>query len=244
MNQELIGATAGLATLSPLLGALGTGAAIGIDAAQGTGEEDMPEMVQELAGAQSKEEIRQTVVSVLESDQIVDSWIQRLENDVDPDMPPELALVDEKGGQDGTRVSHRDIGIGISQVLPVLVYAQAVEESTVLMEQPELHLHPRLQTRLGDIFIDSMREKGNQFIIETHSEHLILRLLRRIRETNQERFPESRNEFRRSDLSVIFVDPEYPAGSFVEELKVDGEGNLVDGWPGSFFDEEFHERFS
>ena len=83
-----------------------------------------------------------------------------------------------------TPVSHRDVGIGISQVLPVLVNAYASKNAIIAMEQPEIHLHPALQAELGDVFIESaLGDNKNRFILETHSEHLILRILRRIRET-------------------------------------------------------------
>lgn len=179
------------------------------------------------------------MTGVFESEEIVDAWLQQLEEDTSPSSR-ELALIDERTE---TRVSHRDIGIGISQVLPVLVYAQAAQGDTVLMEQPELHLHPRLQTRLGDVLIESMQRRGNQFIIETHSEHLILRLMRRIRETNEGILPDEKEPLSPEDLSVIFVDSGGRGSSTVRRLQVDSQGELVDGWPRSFFDESFEERF-
>lgn len=88
-----------------------------------------------------------------------------------------------------TEVSHRDVGIGISQVLPVLVISYASEQSIIAIEQPEIHVHPALQAELGDVIIESaLGERKNTFILETHSEHLILRILRRIRETTQGRY--------------------------------------------------------
>ena len=95
-----------------------------------------------------------------------------------------------------TPVSHRDVGIGISQVLPVLVNTYALKESIIAMEQPEIHLHPALQAELGDVFIESaLGENKNRFVLETHSEHLILRILRRIRETARvQKNPELRND--------------------------------------------------
>ncbi|NQT71106.1 MAG: AAA family ATPase, partial [Desulfobacteraceae bacterium] len=95
----------------------------------------------------------------------------------------ELVLIDRRTD---TQVSHRDVGIGVSQVLPVLVSAYASHEKIIAIEQPEIHLHPALQAELGDVFIESaLGESQNKFIIETHSEHLILRLLKRIRQTTR-----------------------------------------------------------
>lgn len=80
-------------------------------------------------------------------------------------------------------VTHRDVGIGISQVLPVLVIAYGSQGKLIAMEQPEIHLHPALQAELA---MSSSKPRSasadNTFILETHSEHLILRLMRRMRE--------------------------------------------------------------
>ncbi len=77
-----------------------------------------------------------------------------------------------------------DVGVGISQVIPVLVAALATKEGLVAIEQPELHIHPALQVVLGDLFIAQTRPLPRpHFLLETHSEHLLLRLLKRIRET-------------------------------------------------------------
>jgi len=95
----------------------------------------------------------------------------------------ELVLLDTRKE---TPVTHRDVGIGLSQVLPVLVAAYGSSKQTIAVEQPEIHVHPAVQAELGDVFIEAaLKEDGqrNTFILETHSEHLILRILRRIRET-------------------------------------------------------------
>jgi len=92
----------------------------------------------------------------------------------------EIVLFDKRSK---TPVSHRDVGIGISQVLPVLVTCFASADKIIAMEQPEIHLHPALQAELGDVFIEAaLGERRNTLLIETHSEHLILRILKRIRE--------------------------------------------------------------
>lgn len=147
------------------------------------------------------------------------------------DTVNELVLMDMRSK---TSVTHRDVGIGISQVLPVLVMAYASEGKLLAMEQPEIHLHPALQAELADVFIESaLGERKNTFILETHSEHLILRLMRRIRE--QKLSPE--------DVSVIFVEPQSQGSRFLE-LRMDEEGDFIDEWPGGFFEESFHEKFA
>ena len=76
-----------------------------------------------------------------------------------------------------------DVGFGVSQVLPVLVLCYYVEEgSTLLFEQPEIHLHPSVQSSLADLFIDVTKHRNIQIIVESHSEHLLNRLQRRMAE--------------------------------------------------------------
>lgn len=146
------------------------------------------------------------------------------------DSLKELVLVDQRTN---TLVTHRDVGIGISQVLPVLVMAYGSRDKLLAMEQPEIHLHPALQAELGDVFIEAaLGERKNTFILETHSEHLILRLMRRIRE----------GKISQDDVGVVFVEPLARGSRFIE-LRIDEEGDFIDEWPGGFFEESFHEKF-
>lgn len=150
----------------------------------------------------------------------------------------ELILVDRRTD---TEVTHRDIGIGVSQVLPVLVAAYAGWGITAI-EQPEIHLHPALQAELGDVFIESAAKQGNTFILETHSEHLLLRILRRIRETTEGKLPEGAAPITTEDVQVVYVEPT-KSGSRVLPMELDEDGQLVTPWPGGFFEEGFRERF-
>lgn len=151
---------------------------------------------------------------------------------------PQLLL---RGTNWGPSVTHRDVGVGISQVLPVLVAALGSSEKTLLMEQPELHLHPRLQAELGDVFIDSALNHNNTLILETHSEHLILRLLRRIRETTHGTLPDGATALRPEDITIIYVKQDGDQ-SIVMQLRVDEDGDFMDRWPGGFFEDGFNER--
>jgi predicted ATPase len=149
----------------------------------------------------------------------------------DIDRIRELVLVDQRTS---TVVTHRDVGIGISQVLPVLVMAYGSRGKLLAMEQPEIHLHPALQAELADVFIEAaLGPRLNTFILETHSEHLILRLMRRIRE----------GKVSSDDIGVVFVEP-LERGSRFLDLRIDDDGDFIDEWPGGFFEESFHEKFA
>jgi hypothetical protein len=161
-----------------------------------------------------------------------------LENS-DADRIRELVLYDVKRK---TVVTHRDVGIGISQVLPVLVMAYGSQNKLLAMEQPEIHLHPALQAELGDVFIEAaLGERKNTFILETHSEYLILRLMRRMRETYQKK-QTGLPPLTPADVSVLYVELD-GTRSIVREMPLNELGELVKSWPGGFFEEGLKEQF-
>jgi AAA ATPase domain len=135
-----------------------------------------------------------------------------------------------------------DVGIGISQVVPVIVTALDGEERLLAIEQPELHIHPRLQAEIADLFVESIQNKKHRFIIETHSEHLILRLLRRIRETEKGKV-EAERQLRTNELAVYYLKQE-DGGTTERRIDVDVKGEFIQPWPDDFFEIDFYERFS
>jgi len=152
----------------------------------------------------------------------------------------EMVLFDRRAD---VEVSHRDVGVGISQLFPVLVHAFADQNKIVAIEQPEIHLHPALQAELGDVFIESaLSDRKNTFLLETHSEHLILRIMRRIRETHLGKLPKHLPPIKPTDVSVLYVEKDGPR-SIVREMPLDEMGRLVKAWPGGFFEESFNELF-
>jgi len=139
-------------------------------------------------------------------------------------------------------LSLQDIGVGISQVLPVIVAALSAKSGIVVIEQPELHIHPAFQVVLGDLFIEQIRERPDvTFILETHSEHLLLRLLRRIRETSNGEAPADL-KLKPSDLSINFIE-QGKEGVVCTTIGVDEEGDFTDRWPRGFFAERSQELF-
>lgn len=123
-----------------------------------------------------------------------------------------------------------DVGFGVSQILPVLTLCYYVPEgSTILMEQPEIHLHPSVQAGLADVFIDAIKTHKVQIIIESHSEHLLKRLQRRIAE----------EEISNTEAALYFCDMA-DGNSKMTPLDLDMFGNIVN-WPQNFFGDEFGE---
>lgn len=123
-----------------------------------------------------------------------------------------------------------DVGFGVSQVLPVIVECFYVPRcSTIVLEQPEIHLHPAVQASLADLFIEAigMKERGGdrnlQIIIESHSEHFLRRLQRRIAE----------QVITEDDAALYFCKPGAD-GSTIEPLELDKYGYIAN-WPENFF---------
>jgi hypothetical protein len=151
---------------------------------------------------------------------------------------PRLALVDTAG------LSHQpqDVGVGISQVLPVVVAAQDSSASVVCIEQPELHVHPSVQVGLGDLFIDGALNHELSFLIETHSEHLILRLLRRIREAAEDEGTVFEKLVIPTLVGVYCLTRE-DGRVMVNEIPLNEKGDFDKPWPHGFFDERGQELF-
>lgn len=123
------------------------------------------------------------------------------------------------------------LGTGISQVIPVLAAALHENLQLISVEQPELHLHPRFQVELGDLFLSCSKDRS--FLIETHSEHLVLRLLRRIRE---------RNGITPDQIAVVYLSAG-ENGVVSERQVVTEDGDFEHNWPDGFFDERDEELF-
>ena len=218
-----------------------------------------------------------------------------------PEPGQNFQLHDENNEID---VGLSDVGVGIAQVIPVVVGALDDSPNTFAVEQPELHVHPAVQLALGDVFIDSVKhreqaiaefaekkenaleikefienleeskriepleiielvknivKKDPEFIellkenidaikksnrtlllIETHSEHLLLRLLRRVRETTEGE--QTEHPLTPDDLSVIYV-RSTPEGVEFIPISVTEDGDFEVLWPEGFFDERVEELF-
>jgi predicted ATPase len=114
----------------------------------------------------------------------------------------------------GQKIDLHDVGSGVPFVLPVL-YAVG-KQGIVTVQQPELHLHPALQSSLADVFVEEVHREGfGQFVIETHSEHFLLRLLRRIKSTTKGTCLSEELKIMNEDVSIYYFDPQVDGGTFV-----------------------------
>jgi hypothetical protein len=194
-------------------------------------EEDEPGlteyMLKSMSSAWDVDAFSEVIKAKLLDPQLVEGW-----ND--------LVLIDVRSG---TVMTHRDVGIGISQVLPVLVTAFASQELLIAIEQPEIHLHPALQAELGDVFLESaLGANHNTLLLETHSEHILLRVMRRMRDTVDGNLPKGAPEVHPDDVMVLYVEPDGPR-SIVRQMPMNERGELVKAWPGGFFEEGLKEVF-
>jgi len=135
-----------------------------------------------------------------------------------------------------------DVGFGISQILPIIIQSFfAPNNITLLLEQPELHLHPSAQAEIADIFI-ATQKRGIKILIETHSENLLLRFRRRIAEATANQSPDQDKLLTLDHFNALFVDRQ-DEGSRVHELVFDKWGDYVtrpQGY-GDFFGQDFEE---
>jgi predicted ATPase len=132
--------------------------------------------------------------------------------------------------RNSTEVLLTDVGFGVSQILPVITLCYYVPEGSVLIiEQPEIHLHPGVQAGLADVFIDAIQTKNIQIILESHSEYLLRRLQRRIAE----------EKFGKDQASLFFCQTTEDKSELVP-LQIDMFGN-IQNWPQGFFGDEMAE---
>jgi AAA15 family ATPase/GTPase len=129
-----------------------------------------------------------------------------------------------------TEVLITDVGFGVSQILPILVLCYyAPKGATLIFEQPEIHLHPSVQAGLADVFIDVIKTRNIQIVIESHSEHLLRRLQRRI--------AEEKDGFTNEDAALYFCNMSDQGDSELVSLELDPFGN-ISNWPDGFFGDE------
>ena len=147
-------------------------------------------------------------------------------------IDPELFQIQlrETTRDDAPWINLCDVGYGISQLLPIVVQVALPNFQTIIIEQPELHIHPALQARLGKLFADAIKHDGKKFVVETHSEHLILRLLRLVRQ----------DRLSAQNLCLLSIQ-KTTLGSRESRIRVNEDGDFIDAWPEGFFPDRLRE---
>ena len=136
--------------------------------------------------------------------------------------------------KEGRRVNLADMGFGYSQLIPVLAELYgAPEGSLILIEQPELHLNPRLAVWIGDVLLSAI-QKSKTVLAETHSEHIVLRLRRRVAE----------GALSADRLALYFARRSLEEGrSYLRRIRLDDTGQPLERWPEGFWGEDYDEAF-
>jgi predicted ATPase len=134
--------------------------------------------------------------------------------------------------RNGAEVDPQDVGNGVTQLIPVLVGLKADGGNILAVEQPELHLHPAAHGDLAELFAKSAKQNDQTFIIETHSENILLRLRKLIVENDF--------GFTQDDLIIYWIEDAETKGKELREITVDENGVLSD-WPEGVFNESLKE---
>lgn len=170
-----------------------------------------------------------------ENDEIkekVNIWLKKYGLDVNVDeLKNEIHAL--KIGQYGLNLSVQDVGFGISQVLPIIVQGfLSQKDSLTLIEQPEIHLHPKMQAELTDLFIDIVNTKKS-LLIETHSEYFLKRLRRRIAE----------KIISSDDVAIYYVEPDGSGkGSKISRIDISETGAFE--WPKDFYSDDLEDTLA
>ena len=146
------------------------------------------------------------------------------------------ALIEQANGE--TTVNLADVGFGVLQVLPVIVsLLSAPAGSLVILEHPDIHLHPRAQGELADLLIDVARAADIQVLVESHSEHLLARIQRRMAESSR-----GNGNLAPGDVRLYFCEQEQ-GKSKLTPLEVQASG-VITNWPRDFFGDMLAERMA
>ncbi|WP_148639667.1 DUF3696 domain-containing protein [Brachybacterium sp. SW0106-09] len=135
----------------------------------------------------------------------------------------------------GYRVNVAHTGTGVSQILPILTQGvTSTSGQTLVFQQPELHLNPAQQTIVADFMIQQVEDQ-KRVVVESHSEHMLLRLRRRIAE----------GAISSNDVAVYYVESSRDVGTIVREVPIDDIGNIEhSAWPAGFFEESLDDAFA
>lgn len=184
----------------------------------------------------------ETCVEILKNNpntkEFVNKWLGYFGFSVDVSESNEEMINHLVVDQDDNRLNIPEVGFGVSQILPILLQCHfARTDSLTMIEQPEIHLHPKMQARLANLFADVITEKNKKLIIESHSEYMLRRLRRLMAEGKQIK-PES--------VAIYYFErknTEKEKGSIsVRNIEISATGNF--DWPGDFYKTEMEDNIA
>ncbi|WFU07880.1 DUF3696 domain-containing protein [Rhizobium sp. CB3090] len=163
----------------------------------------------------------------------LDMWLSRLKLGRDIEINNWRDLIDLRmKSNDASLASDSvvDVGVGFSQAAPILVQLAAMPDDTMLIvEQPELHLYPWSQTRLGEILCEEAHRGRKRIVLETHSEHLIHGIQLHVSNVRAGKIEGLRPE----DVQIVYVSGD----SSLSQITLNEYGEFVSDWPDGFFDQ-------
>lgn len=175
----------------------------------------------------------------VDKEKIADSVIKKVFLDEPLIFDARMQLVDAHGRE----LHFSEVGSGIGYVLPVLIecFRENNAGKVVFLQQPELHLHPALQAALCDVLINAASDR--MIVSETHSEHLMLRALKRIRQTFNGTLMDEGLKLVPDDVAINYFEPLSNGSTRVHILRIAPDGEFIDRWPNGFFPERDQELF-
>ena len=159
-------------------------------------------------------------------------YVFEVHRSISPIFPVENHSFYLRDTRNNVLLGMQDVGFGVGQLIPVIAELAASTGGLLLLEQPELHLHPKMQAELGQLLADAVQQReGFQIVAETHSEHVVLRLMRLVRE----------GKLPHDLVQILYVDQDEEGKSSAIELPLNQWGEFQRDWPNGFFDERLNE---
>ncbi len=165
--------------------------------------------------------------------QETNNWLKRLEIPYNVGVKPSgnyYEVVFSNPQNTKHKISQRHVGLGYPIILPFIVQCLIASEKIIIIEEPEIHLHPKLEADLAELIIESSIKRNNQFIIETHSEDFLLRLLKNVR----------LKKITPQEISINYISKPNN-NSIVNKIKVNKHGQYQTPWKDNLFSERRKE---